>query len=537
MLCSRAGSLLFAFCFLCLAAIAQPPTTARCGFAERVTPNLISKIHEGVQAVLRPTLPEFVESGDGRFRIHYAASGPDAVPNVDSDGNALPDYIDACFNALGRTWRAEVDTLGYLPPPADGSEGGSAALDVYVRDLSKAGPSGTSYYGVTSIEKLIGSVPIDRYTSWIELDNDYSEDNRDATGAMAYSTFGIDALNVTCAHEFHHTIQNGSYGLANTHLMFYELTSTWMELRVWPDVQDWTVYANALFENPERWPFSNVSPSTGYVWGWFGNILAEVDPSTMRLTWEKIALGSLPFKALVDVCLQRGSSFADVFCRHLPTMYRTGSRGAANTIIPDASALKEIRFYNNESAVPPSAISGGNIHAFETRAMRFLVPSINSADPVSVDVLLTWPNEIALVNGNSTTLLPYSVTVTSSPLPTDAVIAGTSWGLRVSPAEICSYFSGAQTRKPVSPYPQPISLSTTRRLYVPITDNMPGNNVTLTLMSSMTISITSAIATVELDGDLIVAPFDLPTDLSPGTYLVRVESKMSSMLMKIAVKR
>ena len=90
MLCSRAGSLLFAFCFLCLAAIAQPPTTARCGFAERVTPNLISKIHEGVQAVLRPTLPEFVESGDGRFRIHYAASGPDAVPNVDSDGNALP---------------------------------------------------------------------------------------------------------------------------------------------------------------------------------------------------------------------------------------------------------------------------------------------------------------------------------------------------------------------------------------------------------------------------------------------------------------
>ncbi|MBC8124780.1 MAG: hypothetical protein H7X70_03520 [Candidatus Kapabacteria bacterium] len=520
-----------------LAATAQPPTKTRCGFAEHATPDIIRKVQEGVQAVLRPNLPAFVESADGRFRVHYATSGPDAVPNVDADGNSLPDYIDACLNALGQTWRTEVDTLGYLPPPADGTEGGSASLDVYVRDLSKAGPSGSSYYGITTIEKLIGSVPVDRYTSWIEVDNDFSEDDRDVSGARAYSTFGVDALKVTCAHEFHHTIQNGSYGLANTQLMFYELTSTWMELRVWPDVQDWAVYANELFEDPERWPFSNVSPSTGYVWGWFGNVLAEIDPSTMRLTWEKIAQGSLPFKALVDACLQRGSTFTDIFCGQLPTIYRTGSRGATNTIIPNATELSEIRFYSNESAAPPSAISGGNIHPFETRAIRFLVPSISSSEPVSVDVILTWPNETAFINGNSTSLLPYTVTVTSSPLPTDAIIAGTSWGLRVSPAEICSYFSGAQTRKPVSPYPQPISLSKTRRLYVPITDNLPGDNVTLTLMNSMTIGITSVIATVELDGDLIVAPFDMPTDLSPGTYLVRVENKMSSSLLKIAVKR
>ncbi|MCX6139297.1 MAG: hypothetical protein NTX15_00430 [Candidatus Kapabacteria bacterium] len=464
-------------------------------------------------------------------------SGPDAVSPQDIDGNGTPDYVDECLRSLEFAWRAEIDTLGYLPPPSDGVEGGSPAMDVYLRDLSQAGPSGTSYYGLTTLEKLIGSVPIDRYTTWMDVDNDFSDLDKDAYGRQSFSTFGIDALRVTCAHEFHHTIQNGSYGLSTLQLMFYELSSTWMELRVWPAVEDWLIYTNELFKDPSQWPFSEPTVSNGYVWGWYGNVLSDIAPTTMRATWEKISKGTKPFKALVDACFDNGASFADVFCRQLPVMYQTGSRGSGNSVIPNATSLTEIRLHSDERAVPPSVIATGSVRPFEVRALRFSVPSVSSTEPVSVAVLITWPNEDALVNGSTLSSEAYTVTVSSRPQPTDAIIPGTTWGLRVSPATICSVLIGAQTRKPASPYPQPISLSATQRLFVPIDGGIPGEDVTMSLMGVSTIGITTVKARIELQGDLIVAPFDLPVDIPPGTYLVRVELDGVSTLLKIAVRR
>jgi len=537
MLLSRTGMVWFAFFVLYHSGASQPPPSSRCGFAVRATPERVAKLREGVQALLRPSLPNFIDAPLGKFRVHFTTVGTDAVSAADTDGNGTPDYVDHTIRALELAWRAEVDTLGYLSPPPDGTDGGSGALDVYVRDLSKAGPSGTSYYGVTNLDRLLASSPAERYTTWMEVDNNFAESDRDMFGNQAFSTFGTDALRVTCAHEFHHVIQNGSYGLSDTQLMFYELSSTWMEMRVCPDVRDWAVYTNVLLGDPEQWPFSLASVTNGYLWGWFGNVLVEVSPSTMLEMWQKIALKTRPFQALVDACGSHGVTFADVFCTHLPALYNTGWRGASNPYIPGADSLNEIRLYTNERAIAPSVISTGILKPFEVRVLRFSVPSNGNLEPTSLAVMLTWPNEAAFVSGNSQIVQSYTVTVTSTPSGADAVIPGTTWGVRVSPSDVCVVLNGAQTRKPTSAFPQPISLSTTRRLYIPVTTGIPGTSVTITLMTAMTVGIVATTVNVELNGDLIVAPFDLPESLTPGTYLVRVESGSTSSLQKISVRR
>ncbi|HLP28972.1 MAG TPA: MXAN_6640 family putative metalloprotease [Candidatus Didemnitutus sp.] len=503
----------------------------------RTTPEQVRKVQAGIQAIQRPSLPFFVDATSGLFRVHYATTGPDAVSVVDGDGNAVPDYIDECIRTLEHVYRAEIDTLGYLPPPSDGGEGGNGAIDVYVRDLSQAGPSGSSLYGITTLDKLIGSQPIDRYTTWMDIDNNFAESDRDLSGNPAYATFGIDALRVTCAHEFHHVIQIGRYGLAVQQRMFYELSSTWMELRVWPDVRDWAIYASELFADPERWPFSDPDVVNGYVWGWYGNVMAGISTNSMRFAWENIAQGTMPAQAVVNAYAQSGANFRDVFCAQLPTFYQTGSRGEANTVIPGAESVPEIRLYTDERAIAPSVISSGFLRAFEVRALRFSVPSASGDEPVSVAVILTWPNESAYIAGDATSATSYTVTVTESPLPTDAIVPGTSWGIRVAPESICVVLDGAQTRKPASPYPQPLSISATRELFVPVANGSPGEKVTLTLMTVSTIGMAATTSTVMLDGDRIVAPFELPDDLAPGTYLVRVESKGTSTLLKISVRR
>ena len=268
-LAARSGVFLFALVVLTHLSVAQEVGN-RCGFSDRSSAGLRGKIAEGVQQ-LRPSLPSFVDAPSGRFRVHYTTEGTDAVPASDINMDGVPDYVEECVSALELAWRVEVDTLGYLPPPADGGKGGNDAIDVYLRDLSKAGPGGSSYYGLTSLDTRLQAAPAETYTTWIDVDNDFAESDRDARGNASFATFGIDALRVTCAHEFHHVIQCGRYGIAGSNRSLYELTSTWMEIRTWPDVRDWAAYTSRLLLTPEQWPLSDESANTGYVWGWFGN--------------------------------------------------------------------------------------------------------------------------------------------------------------------------------------------------------------------------------------------------------------------------
>ena len=59
----------------------------------------------------------------------------------------------------------------------------------------------------------------------------------------------------------------------------------------------------------------------------------------------------------------------------------------------------------------------------------------------------------------------------------------------------------------------------------------------ITLMNLHTVGLSQKTVTVMLDDDRVVAPYQLPQDLTPGTYLLSVECNGERKLHKIMVKR
>lgn len=209
----------------------------------------------------------------GYFKIHYAKTGNSAVyqPNVDNNGNEVPDYVDNCASILEYVWAKEVDTLGYFPPPSDSfyslygwNNGGDGKYDIYLRDF------GPKYLGQTTPEttQTEGSVV---YTSFIELDNDYLGYDPN----LQHSQY--DWLRVTAAHEFFHAIQMGydasEFEIAGDFAKPYwmEMSATWMEDQVYDYINDYINYLQGLssiFNKP--WlslrNFDGLHPYSACVW-------------------------------------------------------------------------------------------------------------------------------------------------------------------------------------------------------------------------------------------------------------------------------
>ena len=524
--------------------LAQPVGEhVRCGFlvdSERIR---VSKLGDGVQADRsRPELPEFYDSPSKRFRIHYTRTGPDAVPSDDGNANNIPDFVEHASASLEHSWETQILYGAKPEPPSDGMAGGSAALDVYLRDLSKAGSQGYGMYGLTVPDSLVigqPQVPFPKFTSWLEVDNDFSPDDRNLFGQPVFATFGVEGLRVTCAHELHHVTQLISAGDPRVQLMVYELMASFMEMECYPELSDWQFQANRLFNSPEAFPLSEPSSSNGYPWGWFLRAFGEPNGPEGIVTCilTNIAAGMRPFSALVSAGVINDQPLENIFVNALPSMYSTGSRGEHNTMIPRAEDLSEISLFVDEAAQYPSALHAGSLAAFEVRAAHWSVPSLTGTSPVSTTVMFTWPDTTALVNSELQLRKNYTIVVTSDPGPSAIPIAGTSWGIEVTPSDLKAWVNNVATSRPIAPYPQPVVLSTSSRVFVPIANSLPGDKTTISLMNIQTVGITQQTPLVEVDGDRIVAPFEMPTSLAPGTYLLGVESDGRRELHKIVVKR
>lgn len=525
-------------CFLLFqsSALAGEAHADRCGFLDAIR-------HADSRGNLilgqpRPNLPLSLESTSGHVRVHYTTTGDDAVPPADLDGSGIPDYVEEAIRALDVAWEYETGTLGYLPPPSDSMQGDSKALDVYLRDMSKEGPTGSGMYGRTSFENEIAGGPPKRFTSWIEVDNDYSPEDRNVHGQPVFATTGVDGLRVTTAHELHHAIQVGAYGLSLVQEMFYELTSTWMEIAVWPGIRDWAAYTSQLLLNPELYPFSLPDGSNGYRWGWYGAVIHSYEgKNILRGAWNRIALGERPFQALDNASDAAGVPLEQMFCDALGVLYRTGSRGRLNTVLPFADSLPEIHLSVDQTVNPPSEIASGVLRPYDVRALRFNVPSIVDANrPVSTTLLLTWPNTEALIESDINRSTEFTVTLTASPTGSDTPLNGTSWGVRVTPADVCFRIEGVQTERAESPYPMPIALGTQSILSVPVTSALPGDMAVLTLLSQSMVALQRDTRPVVLDDTRIVVDWSIPPSIRTGVYLLNVECSGITVLHKIVVR-
>jgi hypothetical protein len=221
--------------------VRESNTTIKCA-----TP-LVFSLHEqavvGAQkaeVVLAPAVQQKSRlSPSGRFRIHYDTVNVHQPAMLDSAGNPIPDsfeeYVDSVGAIFDFSYTILVETLGFDAPPSDGSMGGGPEYDIYIEQL------GSNTFGMTVFGDLISTAPNFKYASYIVIDNDYYE----------IRTPGLNGLRVTAAHEFHHAIQLGSYGVWNTptssDFYFYEITSSWLEDVVYPEINDYQFDAQRYF--------------------------------------------------------------------------------------------------------------------------------------------------------------------------------------------------------------------------------------------------------------------------------------------------
>jgi hypothetical protein len=265
----------------------------------------------------RAELQTSVVADSGRFRFHFDTTGTDAPALLDSSGHRIAGtaraFVDSAIAIMGHVYRYETGTLGFHPPPGDGTLGGGPEYDIYISNL------GPTTYGLTNTDDFVANGSTS--STYMEIHNDFSfvspRENR-----------GIPSLRVTLAHEFHHAIQIGSYCFWTSDVWFHEITSTWMEDVVYHGEND---YLNYLFASdgqfrrpnlPLTW--SDPSSLSMYSRGILGKYFTKkFGHDTMLHIWQNIhSMAPLP---AIDLTLHP-TTLSVAFAEWALWNYYTGPR-------------------------------------------------------------------------------------------------------------------------------------------------------------------------------------------------------------------
>lgn len=495
--------------------LSYPGVAERCAFADR-------HLHYQQRELSseRPLLPFSYETPDSRFRLHYALLGRDAVPSGDYDRNGLPDYLDTATALLQYVYTVLVDSLQYPPPPSDSGRGGSSAYDVYFVDLG-----GRGLYGETVPEQLLPRGVYPCFSSFLLLDNDYSPLDS-SNQRPTYRETGVRALRIAIAHELYHAIQFGNYGIAQHGVLLYELASTFMEWRVFPDTRDYEQFLPELFHSPERCVFGEAdNVSLGYRFAVFGQYLyLRWGDGVLRRMWEGIGRGAHPYAAL-DTALQQvgGITLADAWCQFLPWMYYTGER-ARPGYFPRAADFPTVRFAVAERFVAPAFVHTGHLLPFEFRFARVLVGhESGSRTPDTLDVAFSYPNTSAVVSRHSSAV---TYTLAFGMLPQGDPLPGTPYKIQwESNHTLCHHTfwnAGFPLQVISGPYPQPYLVGRHEKLCLPVPASVRlEESAEVELYTPAWTRVARFAARVQADGEWMTCCI-VPGSLQSGVYVYRL---------------
>ena len=155
------------------------------------------------------------------FRFHYTTIGRHAPPLEDLEPmNGVPDYVDICADAMERSYRIEVDLMGFKQPYDDlwvKENGGNHKFDVYLFMFPALGFTTADWFNGRVLSTVVTWGPYF------------------ALNSRLYDFFGksegIRFLKTTAAHEFLHGIQFGYNAFMP--IWFMEASATWIEAKVY----------------------------------------------------------------------------------------------------------------------------------------------------------------------------------------------------------------------------------------------------------------------------------------------------------------
>lgn len=339
----------------------------------------------------RPDLQRSVVTPSGFFRIHYDISGP-GIPSYNS-GLTIDENVTEVALVLDSVYSFEVEMLGYPPPPPDNGSGGDDKYDIYIVD------QGGGFYGYTEWENKVGS---NNWTSFMVIDNDYN----------GYYSSGINGLKVTIAHEFHHGIQVGNYGIDNSNapyrdsdIFFYEITSTAMEEFVYNDVNDYYQYMDSYFRRTDRaFPLQN-----GYnlaIWNLFLEKRFGFD--ILKQQWELIP-NQFAITAINNSLIIFGSTFPRELNEFGIWTFYTNFRAVPGLYFHEASNYPIITPTTSVQFTPPSQVANMNSAPVANNFVQF-----NSVTNDDTLVAVVTNGDAGAAASNPNQFFPFQYTLYSN---------------------------------------------------------------------------------------------------------------------------
>lgn len=375
--------LLWMIIALSVAAAEPQNEEKKCATFDRFKTMVPFDIHAKVNAAsVRPSLQTSVLSPLKRFRIHYDTIGSNTPALVDTGGvqisGTAQQFVDTVARIFDSVWTAEVTVFGYVAPPSDNGEGGGNEYDIYIQDRAP------NDFGETVWDyayPLPGTTAAPTYVSYINIDNDYGK---------RFRTIGLKGLMSTAAHEFHHAIQIGGYGLWYDDLYFYELTAEAMEPTVYPYSKDYVKDINTYYSNIEGislyTPFSSSSGYERAIWSIF--LMKRYGVGIMRQMWESITIMK-PIQAQKTVLENNNTTLAKEFAEFCYWNYFTGTRADSVRFYADAKLFPMVNIKTRQTlgstpAVYQSTIKGFAVNylqaVYGTDTAAFIIANVNMDD-------------------------------------------------------------------------------------------------------------------------------------------------------------
>lgn len=263
-----------------------------------------------------------------RVCVHWVTRGKDRAPNRR--------WVTTTLKTMDRVAK-RTRKLGWPAPAKDGSRGGNAKLDVYLKDLGT-----TKTYGYCVGEKRLSRQPA-RATSYCVLDNDFSP-------RQYFGNKAINSLRVTAAHEYFHTVQ-----FAMDHredAWFMESTATWMEEQLYDGINDNRQYLpSSQIATPWR-PLDTVDTAGRQYSGWiFWEYLSHrYSKKIVRRVWKAAARKGVTSTTALRRVLATKGGLDQVFADYL------AATAQPTTFWPEGRAYR--RYRPTQGALAPFDVNG-----------------------------------------------------------------------------------------------------------------------------------------------------------------------------------
>ena len=297
------------------------------------------------------------------YCVHWVKTTPDAPPLTDSNHNGVPDYVETMDGVFEHVYAVENVELGWRPPTSDGTRGcatGAPAncpdkTDVYIKEIGDQGIYG---YAAPDPDQKSHS-----QAAYLVMDDDYN-----ASQFPRYEGDPLQPMEVTAAHEYNHVLQFG-YDTAQDTWMF-ESTATWMEDRVYTDVNDYlqylTSWAQMTFVPLTYFSSDGSDPLNVKVYGdsvWNRWIQTRFGDDTIRNAWAsslKTKPKSFAPEAYNRALTAKGSDFYNSFVSFAT---ETAEWRASNTPFAEGVTFPDVDRAASDATGRPITLTPGGVGA------------------------------------------------------------------------------------------------------------------------------------------------------------------------------